>query len=225
MDALFMPQDHPARQIHDVFQIKEPTHGQIPDPQLFQRVFDAHHHGGKTGSKGWGYSLDSKASSRLLARSHDTGISARELAKNQNLPDRVFFITKAFRPDEIDWKHFIEFDQLGGYVADENISLRDLLGTLKTFAQEVFGAKNVKFAPGYFPFTEPSVEMYAQIPGKGWTEMGGAGLFRPEMLEALSVKCQVGAWGLGIGRLAMLTIGANDIRQLNSHDLQFLREH
>lgn len=237
MDALYMPQDHPARQIHDVFFIKHPDKkahargaahsghhaGEIAPPEIFEQVFASHKHGGRTGSRGWRYEMSREISSRVILRSHDTGISARELAKKLSPPDRVFFIAHVFRPDEIDWKHFIEFNQLGGYVADENTSFRDLLGTLKTFAEEVFQAESVKFVPSYFPFTEPSVELYAKIPGRGWAEVGGAGLFRPEMCSALGVDYPVIAWGLGIDRLAMLSIGINDIRELHSHNLQFLQ--
>ncbi len=238
LDALYMPQDHPARQIHDVFFVKQPgkklpgkaggAHGghyagEIAPPEVFQDVFNAHKHGGNTGSRGWQYQMSKDISSRVILRSHDTGISARELFKKLSPPDRVFFIAHVFRPDEIDWKHFIEFNQLGGYVADQNTSFRDLLGTLKTFAEEVFQAEKVKFVPSYFPFTEPSVEVYAKIPGRGWAEVGGAGLFRPELLEALGIDYPVIAWGLGIDRLAMLSIGINDIRELHSHNIPFLQ--
>jgi len=229
MDALYMPQGHPARQLHDVFFVRHPKNredhyrGEIADDKLFEEVFNAHKHGGKTGSSGWRYEMSRDISSRVILRSHDTGISARELFRKLSPPDRVFFIARVFRPDEIDWKHFIEFEQLGGYVAGEDTSFRELLGTLKTFAEEVFKAEAVKFVPSYFPFTEPSTELYAKIPGKGWAEVGGAGLFRPELLSALGIDYPVIAWGLGIGRLAMLTIGTQDVRDLHSHDLQFLQ--
>jgi phenylalanyl-tRNA synthetase alpha chain len=106
---------------------------------------------------------------------------------------------------------------------DENMSFRELLGYLKEFAIEVFGAQDVRFVPDYFPFTEPSVEMHAKIPGKGWAEVGGAGMFRPEMLSALNVKVPVLAWGLGIDRLAMIKLGTKDIRDLFTQDLGLLR--
>jgi len=221
MDSLFMAQDHPARDLHDVFYVDQPSHGTLPDESFVQKVKKAHEEG-LEGSKGWRYSWDPRISARLIARSHDTGISSRELYRSKEFPDRVFFIARVFRPDEIDWKHFIEFSQLGGYVAG-NIQFSDLLGQLRTFAQEVFDAEEVKFVPSYFPFTEPSVELYAKIPGRGWAEVGGAGMFRPEMLSALGVHVPVVAWGLGIDRLAMVSMGITDIRELFSHDLGYLR--
>ncbi|MBI2445321.1 phenylalanine--tRNA ligase subunit alpha [Candidatus Micrarchaeota archaeon] len=221
MDSLFMAQDHPARDLHDVFYVEQPSLGLLPDDVFVQKVKKAHEEG-LEGSKGWRYSWDPRTSARLIARSHDTGISSRELHRSKEFPDRVFFIARVFRPDEIDWKHFIEFSQLGGYVAG-NIQFSDLLGQLKTFAQEVFQAEDVKFVPSYFPFTEPSVELYAKIPGRGWAEVGGAGMFRPEMLSALGVSVPVVAWGLGIDRLAMVSMGITDIRDLFSHDLGYLR--
>ncbi|MBI3587792.1 phenylalanine--tRNA ligase subunit alpha [Candidatus Micrarchaeota archaeon] len=223
MDALFMPQDHPARDIHDVFKIRQPREGEIPDEEVFKAVYSAHKGGDSTGSRGWRYPMSKSVSQSLILRSHDTGISARNLFYDFRSPDRVFFFAHVFRPDEIDWKHFIEFNQLGGYVTDESMSFREMLGYLKTFAVEVFGAKGVRFLPTYYPFTEPSVTLNVEIPGKGWAEVGGAGMFRPEMLCALGVKHPVIAWGLGIDRLAMLTLGITDIRELNSHKIDFLR--
>ncbi len=221
MDSLFMAQDHPARDLHDVFYVDHDQGGVLSPDDLVQKVKRAHEEG-LEGSKGWRYTWNPLTSARLIARSHDTGISSRELFHSKEFPDRVFFIARVFRPDEIDWKHFIEFSQLGGYVAG-NIQFSDLLGQLKTFAQEVFQAEDVKFVPSYFPFTEPSVELYAKIPGRGWAEVGGAGMFRPEMLSALGVNVPVVAWGLGIDRLAMVSMGITDIRELFSHDLGYLR--
>jgi len=224
MDALFMAQDHPAREIHDVFQVEDPARGEILDSELLERVRAAHERG-LAGSKGWRYQWDPEIAARLVLRSQTTAVSARELAKGLKPPLRLFSIGRVFRPDEIDWKHFIEFNQCEGIVADERMTFRDLLGYLKDFAIEIFGAKEdgVKFAPTYFPFTEPSVEMHVNIPGRGWAEAGGAGMFRPEMLSALRVNVPVLAWGLGIDRLAMLALGLEDIRDLFTQDLQLLK--
>ena len=222
MDALFMAQDHPAREIHDVFQASDPASGEILEKDLLERVKKAHEKG-LAGSKGWNYQWDPEIAARLVLRSHTTPVSARNLAKGLKPPKRLFCIGRVFRPDEIDWKHFIEFNQCEGIVVDESLSFRELLGYLKEFAMEVFQAKEVKFCPAYFPFTEPSVELYAKIPGKGWAEVGGAGMFRPEMLSALKVDTPVLAWGLGIDRLAMIKLGLKDIRDLFSRDLKLLR--
>ncbi|HLD75408.1 MAG TPA: phenylalanine--tRNA ligase subunit alpha [Candidatus Norongarragalinales archaeon] len=223
MDALFMAQDHPAREIHDVFFVEDPAKGEILDKELIQRVRKSHEEG-LLGSKGWRYRWDPEIAARLVLRSQTTAVSARVLSKKITPPLRMFSIGRVFRPDEIDWKHFIEFNQCEGIVVDKNMSFRELLGYLKRFAIEVFGAEDVKFQPSYFPFTEPSVELYAKIPGRGWAEVGGAGMFRPEMLSALGVDVPVLAWGLGIDRLAMLSLGINDVRDLFSPDLAFLKE-
>ncbi len=223
MDALFMAQDHPSREIHDVFQIEDPARGEILDKKLLENVRTAHEKG-LAGSKGWRYKWDPEISARLVLRSHTTPVSARNLAKGLKPPQRIFCIGRVFRPDEIDWKHFIEFNQCEGIVMDESMSFRELLGYLKEFASEVFGAKDVRFLPDYFPFTEPSVEMHAKIPGKGWAEVGGAGMFRPEMLSALGTDVPVLAWGLGIDRLAMIKLDTKDIRDLFTQDLKLLRQ-
>ena len=118
----------------------------------------------------------------------------------------------------------MEFDQCEGIVVGENLTFRHLLGFLKEIAETV-GFKEIKFKPGYFPFTEPSVELYVKHPKLGWIEAGGAGMFRPEVLRPLGVeRSQVLAWGLGIGRLAMLKLGIDDIRMLYSDNLEWLRE-
>ncbi len=220
MDALFMPQDHPARDIHDVFHTDLPP-AAVSDAALWARVKKAHE-GGLVGSKGWGYRWNESLSKRVVLRSQTTTVSARSLAQGRQPPFRVFSVGRVFRPDEIDWKHFIEFNQCEGIVADEGMSFRELLGYLRSFAVEIFGAESVKFVPGYFPFTEPSVEMYAKVQGK-WTEVGGAGMFRPEMLAALGVSVPVLAWGLGLDRLAMKKLGITDIRELFSQDVNYLR--
>ncbi|PIO06142.1 phenylalanine--tRNA ligase subunit alpha [Candidatus Micrarchaeota archaeon CG08_land_8_20_14_0_20_59_11] len=222
MDALFMAQDHPAREIHDVFVVEDPARGEILDKTLLKKVQQAHEKG-LAGSKGWRYKWDPEVAARLVMRSQTTSVSARHLARKITPPVRMFCIGRVFRPDKIDWKHFIEFNQCEGIVADGNMTFRELLGYLRDFAVEVFGAEDVRFVPGYFPFTEPSVELYAKIPGRGWVEVGGAGMFRPEMLEAFGIDVPVLAWGLGIDRLAMIKLEAKDIRDLFTHDLEKLR--
>ncbi|MBI5228570.1 phenylalanine--tRNA ligase subunit alpha [Candidatus Micrarchaeota archaeon] len=223
MDVLFMAQDHPAREVHDIFKVREPENGRILDKTLKERVYASHKHGGKTGSTGWGYEWNAEIAVRLVLRSQTTAVSARELAKDPNPPQRVFAVGKCFRPDQIDWAHFVEFNQCEGIVVDEGMTFRELLGYLRSFAIDIAGAEDAKFRPSYFPFTEPSVELLAKIPGRGWIEVGGAGMFRPEMLEALGVEVPVLAWGLGIDRLAMIKLGVKDIRHLLTQDIEMLR--
>ena len=92
------------------------------------------------------------------------------------------------------------------------------------FAKEFAETDEIKLVPGYFPFTEPSVELFAKHPTLGWIELGGAGIFRPELTRPLGVRVPVLAWGLGIDRIAMFKLGIKDIRELFSHDLNVIRK-
>jgi len=223
-DALFMPQDHPGRSVHDVFMLKQPEIGSVNDKNLIKKVRDTHQNGWITGSKGWGGDWSEVDASRLVMRSQGTAVSARMLYEIGDKPGKYFLIDKVFRYDELDAKHLLEFDQMEGIVIGEKLTFRHLLGFLKEFA-DMIGATKVRFKPGYFPFTEPSTEMYMYFPKFKWVEVGGAGLFRPEVLKPLGIENnQVLAWGLGLGRLAMLKMGIDDIRYLYSDNLKWLRE-
>ena len=223
MDALFMPQDHPGRGIHDVLYLKKPHSGTLPEKNIVAKVKATHEGGWITESSGWGGLWSEMESAKLVMRSQTTAASARTLAEHGDKPGKYFTINRVFRHDIVDAKHLIEFDQMEGIVIDENLTLRHLLGLLKEFG-EALGADKIRFKPAYFPFTEPSVELYAHLKSHGWIEMGGAGLFRPEVLKPLGIEhSQVLAWGLGIGRLAMIKLGIDDIRYLYSDDLQWLR--
>lgn len=223
MDALYMPQHHSARDIHDAYFVKYPKHAKALDARLLQAVKMAHEKG-TAQSKGWDYTYDVKRAHRLILRTHDTSISPRTLAAGVKIPGKYFQICRCFRYDVIDAKHLPDFNQLGGFVIEEGINFRHLVGLLTLFAKEFAGTDKVKLAPAYFPFTEPSVEMLVKHPKLGWMELGGAGIFRPEMLTPLGVKAPVIAWGLGIDRLAMMKLEINDIRDLFSHDIKYLRD-
>jgi phenylalanyl-tRNA synthetase alpha chain len=185
MDALFMPQFHPAREIHDVYFVEEPTHAkEIGEPWL-TNVAAAHEGRGTYGSRGWGYVFDKERAHRLILRSQGTALSARQLAKQPNIPGKYFSIARCFRYDDIDATHAPDFYHIEGIVLGEQITLRHLLGVLTLFAREVAQAKEVRAVPGYYPFTEPSVEMLMKHPTLGWVELGGAGIFRPEVTQPL----------------------------------------
>jgi len=223
MDALFMPQFHPARDIHDVYFVKDPTHATgIAEPFL-SRVAAAHENGGTTGSTGWGYHFDGERAKRLVLRSQGTAVSAHTLAASPAIPGKYFSIARCFRYDQVDATHATDFFQVEGIVLGEDINFRTLLGLLNLFAREVAQAKEVKFVPAYFPFTEPSVELHVRHPRLGWMELGGAGLFRPEVTLPMGVTVPVIAWGLGLDRMAMVALGIHDIRELFTDNLELIR--
>lgn len=223
MDALFMPQFHPARDIHDVYFVKEPTHARAITEPFLSRVAEAHQHGGDTGSTGWGYRFNAERAKRLVLRSQGTAVSARTLAAVPAVPGKYFSIARCFRYDQVDATHATDFFQVEGIVLGDDINFRTLLGLLNLFAREMAHAKESKFLPAYFPFTEPSVELHVQHPRLGWMELGGAGLFRPEVTLPLGVTVPVIAWGLGLDRMAMVALGIHDIRDLFSGDLDMIR--
>lgn len=214
-DVLFQAQDHPAREIHDCFVLLEPSKGRLPNRELVEKVKRIH-------EEKWGYSWSEEQASRLVLRSHTTAVSARFLAERPKPPVKMFSISKVFRPDVIDATHFIEFTQVDGIYGDKGVNLKVLLGVLQDFAKRL-GFKEVRFRPSYFPFTEPSVEGSVYHPQLGWIECLGAGMFRPEVLEALGIDYPVAAWGIGIDRLAMALLHISDIRELCSRDLNFIR--
>jgi len=223
-DALFQPQNHPARDWTDTYQLKYPKSGGLPERELVEQVKAAHEHGGDTGSRGWSYVWSPERAMLLMPRAHGTALDARQLAKGVEIPGKYFTIQRVFRPDVLDRTHLIEFNQIDGFVVGEELNFRHLLGILRRFAVEIAGAKKVKFLPDYYPFTEPSVQMSAYHPELGWVEFGGAGIFREEMTRALGIDVPVIAWGIGIDRLAMFKLGIDDIRYLFSYDLRWLRE-
>jgi phenylalanyl-tRNA synthetase alpha chain len=222
-DALFMPQFHPARDIHDVYFVDHPKSvASLPDPYAAQ-VARTHETGWKTGSRGWRYAFDPERAKRLVLRSQGTSVSARTLAASPKIPGKYFSIARCFRYDLVDATHAPDFFQVEGIALGEKINFRTLLGLLKLFAAEMAHATEVKYLPAYFPYTEPSVEMHVRHPKLGWMELGGAGLLRPEVTEPLGVKLPVIAWGLGLDRMAMVALGIGDIRDLFSSDLDLIR--
>ncbi|MDD5417807.1 MAG: phenylalanine--tRNA ligase subunit alpha [Candidatus Nanoarchaeia archaeon] len=218
-EALFMPQDHPAKGIHDLYYIKNPKkQGSLSSiNKTLQNVKKMH-------EEKWKYRFSEAESEKLVLRSQGTALSARMLMdKNLEMPGKYFAVSKVYRPDITDWKHLSEFYQVEGIVVDYNLTLRDLFGMLKLFAEEVAHAEKYKIVPGYFPFTEPSAELHCFVNGK-WVEMGGSGIFRPELTKPLGIDATVIAWGLGIDRQFMSKKGIKDIRDVYSSNIDWLRK-
>jgi phenylalanyl-tRNA synthetase alpha chain len=224
-DALYTPQGHPAREPTSAYYVKSPKYGSVNTyKHALANVKKTHENGWKTGSSGWGYKYSAREAGRLILRSHTTCLSARTLlSRDLEIPGMYFSIGQCYRPEVLDKTHLTEFNQVEGIVVDKDLTLRDLLGVLKKFAIDIAGADKAKFVPDYFPFTEPSVELRAYKKDYGWIEFGGSGIFRPEVTLPLGIEVPVLAWGLGIDRLFMLKAKIDDIRQIFSLDLDWLR--
>ena len=221
-DALFMPQFHAARDIHDVYRIKNPTHAKSIEEPYLSNVARIHENGGNSGSRGWNYSFDREFTRRLILRSQGTVLSAHQLHKAE-IPGKYFGIARCFRYDKVDATHLSDFYQTEGIVLGEDVNLKTLLGFLEMFAVEIAGATEVKYVPGYFPFTEPSIEVHIKHPKLGWFELGGSGIFRPEVTKAMGVDVPVLAWVIGIDRMALMALGLNDLRELFCEDIEKVR--
>mgnify|MGYP001770648069 CR=1 FL=1 len=213
-DALFQPQDHPAREMHDTLWPDLPPARLDEYASLTKVIKEVH-------ESGWSYSWSESVAARRILRSQTTSVSIRVLSLLKPKPPiRFFTLDKVFRADPVDSTHLSDFHQLDGIMGWDGYNFRDLLGFLTDFGERL-GLK-LRFKPAYFPFTEPSVEGYAKI-GDELVEVFGAGLFRPEVLRIAGIDYQVGAWGMGVERLALAKFGLNDVRSLYSKDYNFLR--
>ncbi|WP_048815833.1 phenylalanine--tRNA ligase subunit alpha [Desulfurococcus amylolyticus] len=213
-DVLFQAQDHPAREIHDTFFLKTDLRAKIP-AWLLERA-------GRIHEEGWRYKWSPERSLRLVLRSQTTAVSARAIYERGEGEYRVFTIDRNFRPENLDAKHSMEFHQLDGVIVGRDVNFKHLLYFFKELAAAL-GIKEVWFKPGYFPFTEPSVEGYIKHPRLGWVEVFPGGVFRPEVMNILGAPgVRAIAWGIGVDRLAMTVLGLNDIRLLFTRDLDVL---
>ncbi len=229
-DSLYQPQDHPARELHDTFYLKNPSKGRLPEKKYVTAVKNTHENGGETGSTGWRYKWSEKIAQKCLLRTHTTASTIRKLGalaqSETKWPKKVFCIDRVFRNERLDRTHLAEFQQIEGIVIGENLTLSDLIGQITTFYKKM-GFKKVVTRPGFFPYTEPSMEIavYSEELGQ-WLEMGGSGIFRPEVTYPWGIKepVRVLAWGMGLERLAMLKLKRQDIRELYQSPIDWLRE-
>ena len=226
-DSLFTAQDHPVREMQDTFYLKG-MYGKLPiDEKMIENVKKAHE-GGVDGSKGWQCDWSRKDAVKVCLRSHTTSLSAKklqEIGKTKEFPAKYFSVGKCFRNETVDWSHGFEFIQTEGIVVDENANFRQLLGYLKQFYEKM-GYEKIRIRPAYFAYTEPSLEIDVFHPvHKKWVELGGAGMFRPEVTIPMFGKhVPVLAWGQGIDRIITQFFEINDLRELNKNDLNKLRE-
>lgn len=220
-DCLFQPQDHAAREMQDTFYVKNPRYAELPREELVKKVGAVHENGGSTGSLGWKYPWNREIARQTVLRTHTTCLSTRFLDENKP-PLKMFSVGRVFRRETITYKHLPEFHQVEGIVAGEDITFKNLLGILKEFYKKL--GFEVRFRPAYFPYTYLSTECEIYLPEKeSWIELGGSGMFRPEVLEPLGIDVPVLAFGLGIERLAMIRYGISDIRMLYKSDIGWLR--
>jgi phenylalanyl-tRNA synthetase alpha chain len=217
-DALFQPQDHPAREMQDTFYLD--SRAEIPD---YSKVKEMHECGRGAESTGWGGIWSPDIARQEVLRTHTTGVTIKYLAEHPEPPVKAFGIDRVYRREAIDATHTPEFEQLEGIVMDRDVTFSHLLGILKEFYAKM-GFEEVRFRPGYFPYTEPSVEPEVFIDGLGWVELGGAGVFRKEVTAPFGIEHPVLAWGLGVSRVAMLKLGLKDLRLLYQSDLEWLRQ-
>jgi phenylalanyl-tRNA synthetase alpha chain len=173
-----------------------------------------------------------------LLRTHTSTVQIRAMESAQP-PLRVIAPGAAYRRDELDATHSPQFHQIEGLYVDENVSVADLKGELEFFLRELFGPESeVQFRPHYFPFTEPSLEVYVRSKalkrGEQWIEVAGCGMVHPAVFEAVNKargdkaydpeKCSGYAFGLGMDRLAMILFDIPDVRLFAQNDLRFLRQ-
>ena len=228
-DSLFTAQDHSVREMQDTFYIKD-VKVKLPDKKLVKEVRKAHEKGTE-GSKGWQYKWKEDEAKKVVLRTHTTCLSAQTLTKlgqlkdKQNKKGKFFAIGRCFRNETLDWSHGFEFNHVEGIVVDRNVNFRHLLGYLKEFYKKM-GFDKIRFAPAYFPYTEPSVEMSIWHPEKKiWLELGGAGIFRPEVvIPLLGEYIPVLAWGPGFDRTIMDYYEIKDLREMYKNDLNQLRK-
>jgi phenylalanyl-tRNA synthetase alpha chain len=177
------------------------------------------------------------ADGRLL-RTHTSTVQIRTMQAGPP-PIRVIAPGAAYRRDELDATHSPQFHQIEGLYVDENVSVADLKGALEFFFRELLGSDTaVQFRPHFFPFTEPSLEIYVKSKalkgGERWIEVAGSGIVHPAVFEAVNKargdkaydpeKWGGYAFGLGMDRLAMILFDIPDIRLFAQNDLRFLRQ-
>ena len=231
-DALFQPQQHPARDAHDTYFLTNPKSSEkIKNmyPDYLEKVKKVHEEGGY-GSLGWRYKFSEEETFKNILRTHTTAVSTRmlfSLAEEYKktgvfTPKKCFSIDRVFRNETLDRTHLCEFHQIEGVLADYNLGLGHLIGTIEDFFLK-FGITKLRFKPAYNPYTEPSMEIFSYHEEmKKWVEIGNSGIFRPEMLAPMGLPENVSvlAWGLSLERPTMIHYKYSSIKKLFGEEVQ-----
>ncbi|MDC1057383.1 phenylalanine--tRNA ligase subunit alpha [Nitrosopumilus sp.] len=217
-DALFTPQDHPARELQDTFFLDNVSAKKIGTAEQIRKVSASH-------KKNWRYQWDINEARKMVLRTHTTCVTIKHLAENKPDEARIFSLGRVFRNEKVSYKHLVEFNQIEGIVVGKDANLRNLMGIQREFYKRI-GITKIKFWPTFFPYTEPSLQtmVYNEKLGK-WIELFGMGIFRPEVTKPLGITKPVLAWGGGIERIAMLKYGLTDVREFYNNDLGWLRSN
>jgi len=215
-DALFTPQDHPARELQDTFYLDGISAKKIATPEQIRKVSESH-------KKNWRYYWNIGEARKMVLRTHTTCVTIKHLAENKPDESQFFSLGRVFRNEKVSYKHLVEFNQIEGVVVGKNANLRNLMGIQREFYKRI-GITKIKFWPTFFPYTEPSLQtmVYNEKLGK-WIELFGMGIFRPEVTKPLGITKPVLAWGGGIERIAMLKYGLDDVREFYNNNLGWLR--
>ena len=159
-----------------------------------------------------------------VMRTQTSAIQIRAMEQH-GAPIKIFAIGSTYRK-ELDATHSAMFGQMEGLYIDKNVTMSDLIGTLRALLSKFFGKEiELRIRPSYFPFTEPSVEFDMKW-GDKWMEICGAGMVHPNVLKNCNIdpnKYQGFAFGFGWDRMAMLKYDLNDIRAFYDGDVRWLK--
>lgn len=203
-DYLFVPQDHPARDVQDTFFLSRPRELPVQDKKIVRRIKQEH-------EKAWHDEWSEQLASRAILRTHMTSVTGRyinstvgamiEKQRGFEPPIKFFSAGRVFRNENLDYKHLTDFYMTDGIIVGKDLTLAHLFGVLTRIYSSV-GVK-IRFKPAYFPFVEPGVEVHVLQHGE-WLELGGAGIIRKEVTGVERKNISVLAWGLGVERIALV---------------------
>jgi phenylalanyl-tRNA synthetase alpha chain len=227
--ALNHPPGHPARMAQDTFYV---------DPSTLRSALRIPSNGEEL----------PPGPEDVVLRTHTSPMQVRSM---ESQPPPLFIVVpgRCYRSDPFDATHSPIFHQVEGLAVGPDITLADLKGTLDEFARAIFGPeRETRFRPGFFPFTEPSVEVdvscfrcggSGRLPdgsrdplckGIGWIEILGAGMVDPNVFGFVREsgydpeQIQGFAFGMGIERIAMLKYGVPDLRKFFENDVRVLEQ-